>query len=151
MGYHITLSRPKPSPGITAQEWREFVLSRPELKLAEESAHFITAILDGNDNLALHYSQGSASVFTKNPEGPRIIQYLSSIAPHFGGVVTGDEGETYTTAADAGTQSDWDPRLNPCTPPKPWWKRELPRRKRLIAGLLLGVLLVILKELFFPK
>ena len=42
------------------------------------------------DNRALHYSQGSASVFTKNPEGPRIIQYLSSIAPHFGGVVTGD-------------------------------------------------------------
>jgi hypothetical protein len=149
MGYHVTLSRPEPSHGITPQEWREFVLSRPELKLSEEDGHFITAILDGDAHLALHYSKGS--VFTKNPEGPRIIQYLASIAPHFGGVVTGDEGETYTTEADWGTESDWDSRMESRTPRRPWWKRELSRRKRLIAGLLLGVLLVIIKEVFFSR
>jgi hypothetical protein len=149
MGYHITLSRVQPSPGITAQEWRDFVLSRPELKLAEDNDHFITAILHGDDNLALHYSHGSASIFTRNPKGPRIIEYFASIAPHFGGVVTGDEDERYTTAADWGTQSDWDARVTSSTLPKPWWKRELPRGKKLIAGLMLGVLLVIIKELFF--
>jgi hypothetical protein len=151
MGYHITLRRPEPNPGITAQEWRDFVLGRPELELAEEEDAFITAVVHGDDNLALHYSPGSATVFTKNPDGPQIIEYLISIAPHFGGVVTGDEGEKYTTVADSGTQSDWDARDDSFIPLRPWWKRELPRGKRVIAGLMLGVLFVITKELFFPK
>lgn len=151
MSYHITLSRPALRPGITAQEWRDFVMSRPELKLAEEDDHFITAILHEDDNLALHYSRGSASIFTKNPDGPRVIEYLASIAPHFGGVVTGDEGETYATAADWGTQIDWDTRIASRTRPKPWWKRELPSGKRLMAVLILGVLLVIIKEFVFSR
>lgn len=94
--------------------------SRPELKIVEETPDFITAILDGDDNLALHYSRGDASVFTKNPQGPRIIEYMASIAPHFGGVVTGDEGEIFSSASDWGTQSDWD---RP-TPKKTFWQRE---------------------------
>ncbi len=73
MGYHITLKRPEPSTAITKHEWRDFVASRPELKIVKDDPHFITAILDGDDSLALHYSSGDASVFTKNPEGPRII------------------------------------------------------------------------------
>ena len=108
MGYHITLNRPEPSTGISEQEWRDFVTSRPELKIVKETANFITVILDGDDSLALHYSTVDASVFTNNPKGPRIIEYMASIAPHFGGVVTGDEGETFSSRADWGTQSDWD-------------------------------------------
>ncbi len=149
MGYHITLRRSESTAGITAQEWRDFVASRPELKLVNEDAHFITAILDGDENLALHYSTGNCSVFTKNPEGPRIIEYMASISPHFGGIVTGDEGETFSSPADWGTQADWD--TLPVTVPKPWWKRELSRGWRVILGLLLGVLIIIIREVFFPR
>ena len=148
MGYHITLKRPEPSTGITKQEWRDFVATRPELKIVEDDLHFITAILDGDDTLALHYSSGDASVFTKNPEGPRIIEYMSSIASHFGGVVTGDEGETFSSPADWGTQSDWDGRT--IFTEKPWWKRELSRGKRVVLGMLLGVVAIVIKQLFFP-
>ena len=149
MGYHITLSRPEPSTGITAQEWKDFVASRPELKLVDEDTHFITAILDGDENLALHYSSGDCSVFTKNPEGPRIIEYMASIAPHFGGIVTGDEGETFSSAADWGTQSGWDSQT--ALVQKPWWQRELSRGWRVILGLLLGVLIIIVREVFFAR
>jgi len=148
MGYHITLKRPGTSTDISAQEWRDFVASRSELKIVEQDSHFITAILHGDENLALHYSPGDGSVFTKNPEGPRIIEYMASIAPHFGGVVTGDEGETFSSPADWGTQSDWDSR--PIFAEKPWWKRELSRGKRVVLGLLLGVVAVVIKQLFFP-
>jgi hypothetical protein len=148
MGYHVTLSRPEPSLGITAQEWRNFVAGRPELKIVYEDEHFITTTLDGDDNLALHYSTGSASVFTKNPSGPRIIEYMASIAPHFGGVVTGDEGETFATEADWGTQSDWDTRKKAQRPRSRW---ELSRGKRVMVGLLLGVLIFIIKEVFFSR
>lgn len=148
MGYHITLSRPEPGAGITEQEWRDFVASHPELKIVDETPHFITAILDGDDCLALHYSSGDASVFTKNPEGPRIIEYMASIAPHFDGVVTGDEGETFSSPVDWGTQSDWVSQ--PIFAEKPWWKRELSRGKRVFLGLLLGVVAIIIKQLFFP-
>ena len=91
MGYHVTLARRDSETGITEQEWRQFVLGRPELTLipAEQGAHFITAILDRRDDLALHFCKGE--VFTKNPEGPRIISYMASIAPYFEAVVTGDE------------------------------------------------------------
>lgn len=147
MGYLITLNRPVPGTGITEQEWRDFVAGRPELKIVEETPHFITAILDGDDGLALHYSSGDRSVFTKNPEGPRIIEYMASIAPHFGGVVTGDAGETFSSPADWGTQSDWDRQTIPAE--KPWWKRELSRGKRVVLGLLLGIIAIIIKELFF--
>ncbi len=120
MGYHITLNRPEPSPGITAQEWRDFVASRPELKIVKEDAHTITAVLHEDDNLFLHYSIGDASVFTQNPDGPQIIEYMASIAPHFGAVVTGDEGEIFSSAADWGSQNEWD---RP-TSRKTFWKRE---------------------------
>lgn len=142
MGYHITLNRPEPGTGITEQEWRDFVANRPELKIVEETPHFVSVILDGDDNLALHYSSGDASVFTKNPEGPRIIEYMASIAPHFGGVVTGDEGETFSSPADWGSQTIFAG--------KPWWKRELSRGKRVVLGLLLGVVAIVIKHLFFP-
>jgi hypothetical protein len=148
MGYHITLNRPEPSPGITEQEWRDFVASRPELKIVGEAPDGITAILDGDDSLALHYSRGNASVFTKNPEGPRIIEYMASIAPHFGGIVTGDEGETFSSPADWGTQSDWENQT--IIAEKPWWKRELSRGKRVVLGLLVGVVAIVIKQLFFP-
>lgn len=148
MGYHITLNRPEPGAGITEQEWRSFVASRPELKIIEETPHFVSVILDGDDNLALHYSSGDASVFTKNPESPRIIEYMASIAPHFGGVVTGDEGETFSSPADWGTQSDWDSQT--IFAKKPWWKHELSRGRRVILGLLLGVVAIVIKYLFFP-
>lgn len=61
--------------------------SRPELNIVEETPHFVSVILDGDYNLSLHYSSGDASVFTKNPEGPRIIEYMASIAPNFGGLI----------------------------------------------------------------
>lgn len=144
MGYHITLSRRPPNPGISALEWKDFVLSRPELKLVDESDHFTTAIVDGDESLALHYTTSSGDVFTKNPNGPRIIAYMASIAPYFDGIVTGDEGETYTTEADWGTQSDWDSKPSPV----PWWKRELPRGKRILLGLLLGVILLVAQQFF---
>jgi hypothetical protein len=147
MGYHITLSRPEPGTGITEKEWRDFVASRPELKIVEEAPSFVTAILDGDDSLTLHYSSGGASIFTKNPEGPRIIEYMASIANHFGGVVTGSEGETYTSPADWGTQNDWDSQ--PIFAETPWWKRELSGGKRVVLGLLLGVVAIIIKQLFF--
>ncbi len=147
MGYHITLSRSEPSTGITAQEWKDFVASRPELKLVDEDTRFVTAILDGDDNLALRYSSGDCSVFIKNPEGPRIIEYMASIAPHFGGIVTGDEGETFSSSADWGTQRDWDSQAAILR--KPWWQRELSRGWRVILGLLLGVLIIIIREVFF--
>lgn len=149
MGYHITLTRPEPSAGITAQEWRDFVASRHELKLVYEDTHFITAILDGDENLALHYSSGDRSVFTKNPEGPRIIEYMASIAPHFSGIVIGDEGETFSSAADWGTQNDWDSQTAPVR--KQWWQRELPRGWRVMLGLLLGALIIIIREVFFAR
>lgn len=136
MGYHINLERHRLSPGITAHEWRDFVLGRPELELADEDDGFITAILHGNDNLALHYSKGSASVFTKNPDGPRIIEYMASIAPYFDTVVTGDEGERYSTEADWGTQNDWT--KPPKVERKPFWLRKLSPSKRVIAGFHLG-------------
>jgi hypothetical protein len=148
MGYHITLNRPEPSTGITAQEWRDFVASRTELTLVAEDTHFITAILHGDENLALHYSTGDCSVFTKNPDGPSIIEYMASIAPHFGAIVTGDEGEHFSSPEDWGTQSDWDSQS--VLVEKPWWKRELSRGKRVIAGVLLGVVIIIFKQVFFP-
>lgn len=122
--------------------------NRPELTILEETPHLVSVILDGDDNLVLHYSSGDASVFTKNPEGPRIIEYMASIAPHFGGVVTGDEGETFSSPADWGTPSDWD-RVT-ISAEKPWWKRELSRGKRVALGLLLGVVAIVIKHLFFP-
>ncbi len=122
MGYHITLSRPESSKGISAQDWTDLVASRTEVKLPGEETHFITAILDGDENLALHYSPGDCSVFTKNPEGPRIIEYMASIAPHFGGIVTGDEGETFSSAADWGTQNDWDSQT--ASVRRHWWQQE---------------------------
>ena len=149
MGYHITLSRPEPSRGITAQEWEDFVASRPELERVDGDSHFITAILDGDEDLALHYSPGDCSVFTKNPEGPRIIEYMASIAPHFNGIVTGDEGEIFLSAEDWGTQSDWDRQT--AVVRKPWWRRELPRGWRVILGLLLGVLIIIIRGVFFAR
>lgn len=149
MGYHVTLRRPEPGTGITAQEWKDFVAGRPELKLVDKGTHFITAILDGGENLALHYSAGNCSVFTKNPEGPRIIEYMASIAPHFGGVVTGDEGEVFSSAADWGTQNDWDSQT--VFVKKPWWQTELSRGWRIILGLFLGAFIIIIKEAFFSR
>lgn len=147
MGYHITIRRPESSAGITAQEWKAFVASRPELSLVENDTHFITAILDGDENVALHYSPGDCSVFTKNPEGPRIIEYMALIAPHFGGIVIGDEGEAFSSAANWGTQSDWGSQTTFLR--KPWWQRELSRGWRVILGLLLGVLIVIIRDVLF--
>ncbi|GAA5132325.1 hypothetical protein GCM10023213_00280 [Prosthecobacter algae] len=155
MSYHITLSKSEPSSGITPQEWRDFLASRPELEVVEENAHFISAVLLRDSNLILHYSAESASVFTKNPDGPQIIEYMVSIAPHFDGVVTGDEGETFATETDLGTQNDWNSQKNArnsrITEEKPWWKLELSRGKRMILGLLLGLLIVIIKEIFFTQ
>ncbi|MFN9712967.1 MAG: hypothetical protein ACK57G_04085, partial [Planctomycetota bacterium] len=148
MGYHITLKRPDSGVGITEQEWRDFVASRSELKIAEETPHVIRVILDGDDKLALHYSSGDASVFTRNPEGPRIIEYMASIAPHFGGVVVGDAGETFSSAADWGTQNDWDNQTELVV--TPWWKRELSGGKKILLGVLLGVVAILIKQLFFP-
>ncbi|GEM_PF-5574239 len=102
----------------------------PRIKLVDEDTRFITAILDGDESLALHYSSGDCSAFTKNPEGPRTIEYMVSIAPHLGGVVTGDEGETCSSRADWGTQSDWDSQ--PIFAEKPWWKRELSGCKKVV-------------------
>lgn len=120
----------------------------PELEIVDETSHFITATLDGDDSLALHYSSVDASVFTKNPKGPRIIEYMVSIAPHLGGVVTGDEGDIYSSATDCGAQIDWD------NPPNftemPWWKRELSWGWRVVFGLLLGAFAIIFKQVFFP-
>lgn len=149
MGYHITLRRPESTAGITAQEWRDFVANRPELKIVDEDAHFITAILDGDENVALHYSTGNGSIFTKNPGGPAIIEYMASISPHFGGIVIGDEGETFSSPADWDTQADWD--TLPVTVSKAWWKRELSRGWRVVLGLLLGVLIFIIREVFFQR
>jgi hypothetical protein len=149
VGYHVTLS--KPQSGITAQEWKNFVRSRPELKLTVDAGHFVTAILDGDEDLALHFSAASGSVFTKNPYGPRIIEYMVSIAPHFGGVVTGDEGETYATKADWGTQADWDSRLDSQTLRRPWWRRGLSRGKRILLGVVFGVLCFAIKEFLTSK
>lgn len=151
MGYHITLRRHEPSPGITPQEWRDFVAGRSELKIVEEDQHFITVVVDGDDSLALHYSPGDASIFTSNPNGPRIIEYMASIAPFFDGVVTGDEGETFSTEADWGTQADWDAQTSIQPTPKPWWKRELSGGKRIVVGLLLGALFFLIKEVFFGR
>lgn len=78
MGYHITLSRPESQSEITEQEWKSFVCTRPELTPIEDSA-FETVILDGNMNLPLHYADGA--VFTKNPDGPRIIPYMVAGPP----------------------------------------------------------------------
>lgn len=147
MGYHITLKRPEPSRGITAQEWRDFIAIRPELKIVEEDEHFITAILDGDDNLALQYSMGDASVFTKNPEGPRIIEYMASIAPHFGGVVTGDEGETFSSAADWGSQNDWD---RP-TRQKTFWQREFTTGNIIRMAILLLVAAALIYKHFIAR
>ena len=66
-----------------------------------------------------------------------------SIAAHFGGNVTGDEGERYSSPEDWGTQSDRDSQT--VFVKKPWWKRDLSRGKRVIAGLVLGVVIVVLK------
>ena len=143
MGYHITLHRPPPAPGITPREWKDFVHSRSELRLTFESEHFCTVILDEDQNLALHYSTGSASVFTKNPEGPRIIAYMASIATHFEAVVTGDEGESYKDEADWGRQSDWSVPVSRTR----WWRRELPRGMRILLGLAIGVLLFVASAL----
>jgi hypothetical protein len=139
MGYHITLSRPKAQPQITEQEWKDFVRSRPELTPVENSA-FDTVIIDGDMNLSLHYVDGA--VFTKNPDGPRIIRYMVSIAPHFSGVVSGDEGEIFSTESDCGTEEDW---VSPA-PPVRWWKKELPRGIRIVLGLLLGLVLFAIME-----
>jgi hypothetical protein len=144
MGYHITLSRPKSQPEITEQEWRDFVRTRPELTTVEDSC-FDTVIIDRDMNLALHHVDGS--VFTKNPDGPRIIRYMVSIAPHFGGIVSGDEGEIYATEADCGRESDWASQR----PALPWWKREAPRGMRIGLGLVVGVALFALIELFKTK
>lgn len=146
MAYHITLSRPAPLSAITAEEWLEFVSSRPELKLAD-SESFITAILDGDENLTLHYSPGSGSVFTKNPEGPRIIAYMASIAPDLRGVVTGDEGESYTKESDWGTKADWEPRPKR----RPWWRRELSPGKRIILGITIAIVYLVVKDLLASK
>ena len=144
MGYHITLSRPESQPGISEQEWTDFVRTRPELTKLEDSA-FDTVIVDGNTSLALHYVDGS--VFTKNPEGPKIIRYMVSIAPHFGGLVTGDEGEIFATEADCGTDEEWTlPSL-----PAPWWKRELPRGMRIALGLFLGLVVFAIMEVLKRK
>jgi hypothetical protein len=139
MGYHITLSRPNSQPAITEQEWRDFVRSRPELKPIEGSA-FDTVIVDGDMNLPLHYANGT--IFTKNPDGPRIIKYMVSIAPHFSGTVSGDEGEVFATEADCGTEEDWN------TPPipVPWWKKEMPRGMRILLGFLFGLALFVIME-----
>lgn len=144
MGYHITLRRPETQPEITEQEWIEFVRTRPELRTVEDSA-FDTVIIDGDVNLALHYASGC--VFTKNPDGPKIIKYMISIAPHLGGVVTGDEGEIYATEADCGAEADWaSPSLA-----VPWWKREVPRRMRIVLGLLVGVALFAITKFLKTK
>ena len=149
MGYHITLARPKPRPPITEEEWRCFVRSRPELTFQpeENGSRFITAILDGHDALSLHYCEGQ--VFTKNPDGPRIIKYLASIAPQLDAVVTGDEGEVYATEADWGTQEDWMKHSE--SPKKAMWQKELPRGYRVLLGLLLGGLLILIRHLFFNR
>lgn len=145
MGYHITLARPKALPGITEQEWRQFVLGRPELTLlpATQDAHFITAILDGQEHLALHFCKGE--VFTKNPDGPRIISYMVSIAPHFEAVVTGDEGETFATEADWGTRNQWDQP----SPKKSFWRREFTPGNILRMAILLLVAALLIHKHFF--
>jgi len=72
---------------------------------------------------------------------------MVSIAPHFGGVVTGDEGETFATEADCGTDEEWTaPSL-----PAPWWKRELSRGMRIVLGLFLGLIVFAIMELIKTK
>lgn len=144
MGYHITLRRPEPQPQISEQEWRDFAVTRPELRIIKDSK-FITAIVNGDENIALHYADGS--IFTKNPDGPRIIKYMASIASHFGGVVSGDEGEPYATEADWGTEADWAARPSPI----PWWKRELPRGMRILIGIFLGLILFAIQEVLISN
>jgi len=149
MGYHITLSRATSHKGITAEEWRDFVATRPELKTVAEQPQFITTILDGDPKLALHYSIADKSVFVKNPDGPRLIEYMASIAGHFDATVTGDGGEAFSTPADWGTQVDWDKA--PERARTPFWKRELPRGQRLMLGLILGAVLALLMIYLAPK
>lgn len=155
MSYHITLHKLEPNSGITPQEWRNFIASRSELEIVEDNAHFISAMLHRDRSLILHYSAGSGSVFIKKPDGPQLIEYLASIAPHFGAIVTGDEGETFATESDWGTQADWDSQINAGASlkaaVKPLRKKELSRGKRIALGLLLGILIIVIKEVFFSR
>jgi hypothetical protein len=98
--------------------------------------------------MALYYSVSSASVFAVNPNGPDIIEYLVSIAPHFEAVVSGDEGEKYTSSADWGTREGWEDRKFSRSQ-KPWWRIELSKKNRIIGGVIFGIVLILVKRLYF--
>jgi hypothetical protein len=90
-----------PAHRITVEEWVAYVESDAELRFTEEGKPFYSPHLallpqgpeDPEGWPWLSWSSGK--IYAKYPQEPTVRKMLS-IAAHFGGYVTGDEGETYS-------------------------------------------------------
>jgi hypothetical protein len=144
MGYEVHITRKENwfdegGPGITFEEWKNYLASDPEMRLdgfAEASTSDGSILRVENPGLSVwlaysgHEKNGNMAWFyhledritVKNPDEEMLIK-MYAIAIVLGARVQGDESEIY----DSNGQSNWqylrvDVGEESGTTKKPWWK-----------------------------
>lgn len=102
MSYDLHITRKKlyvddEGPDITWDEWKSYVATDPELKLAPELGKHMVAIniKCGYPDPWLEWYEGN--IETKNPDEP-ILAKMLQIAAALRAKVQGDDGEVYRSA-----------------------------------------------------
>ena len=107
MGYDLHITRRKRwsdcGDDITADEWLAYVARDSELSLQPGHSRYF-AVWSGNSQLDqpwLDWADGQ--IYTKYPD-PALVTKMVAIAQTVGGSVQGDDGEIYSSGADAQQQ-----------------------------------------------
>ena len=144
MGYdlHITRRASWSDTGrdITADEWRAYIRSDPELRLLSDDSSTFVVWSGGSTAQEPWLDWFDGRIYSKYPDRELLAKMLA-IARHFGATVQGDDGETYTHESE-------HPDPLPVQPPaaaKPPW----PLWKLLIVAFLTGCVLLALRLFFF--
>lgn len=144
MGYEVHITRKaewfeEEGPEITIEEWKNYVVSDPEMRLdgfAEATIYDGNTLRVESPGLSVwaayskHEEAGNMAWFdhykdritVKNPDEEILIK-MHTIASALEAKVQGDEGEIY----DSNGQSNWqvlrgNAESGSCTTKKPWWK-----------------------------
>ena len=142
MGYHITISRnphdPEKDP-IPLEEWERFIAEDDRVERyptvgdnrnVEFDRRSHAVAVKGLDNSWLGWSAGT--IWTGHPDS-ELMKFMLEIAPRFGAMLHGDEGEIYRTPEEC--EMDWDAPL----PQKTFWEREFTRENVIKMVILLAV------------
>ena len=144
MGYEVHITRKaewleQGGPEITIEEWKNYVVSDPEMRLdgfAEATIYDGNTLRVESPGLSVwtayskHEEAGNMAWFDhykdritiKNPDDEILIK-MHKIASALEAKVQGDDGEIY----DSNGQSNWqvlrgNSESDSCTTKKPWWK-----------------------------